>query len=82
MRKQLPFANLDSKEKQHTELLWPSKPPDTPASSRGRKPAASSAIAGSDLSAILTAVKNAEKDRLQMRAALEKIGALIDAAIA
>lgn len=52
-----------------------------PKAKRGRKPAAST-IEGSDLSAILTAVKNAEKERMQMRAALEKISALIDEALA
>lgn len=53
-----------------------------PKAKRGRKPAATSAVAGADLSAILSAVKNAEKERMQMRAALEKISALIDDALA
>ena len=35
-----------------------------------------------DLSAILTAVKNAENERIQMRAALEKISAVIQDALA
>ena len=35
-----------------------------------------------DLNAILTAVKNAENERLQMRAALEKISAVIQDALA
>lgn len=47
----------------------------------GRKAAARS-IAGGDLGAILTAVKNAETERLQMRAALEKISAIIKTALA
>ncbi len=51
----------------------------------GRKPgrkAAAPSIGGSDLGAILTAVKNAEIERLQMRAALEKISAVINDALA
>lgn len=48
----------------------------------GRKPAAASSIAGGDLEAILTAVKNAERERVQMRAALEKIAAIIKDAMA
>tara|TARA_R110002072_G_scaffold31466_4_gene96953 strand:- start:25220 stop:25555 length:336 start_codon:yes stop_codon:yes gene_type:complete len=47
----------------------------------GRK-AAATAIAGGDLGAILAAVKNAENERVQMRAALEKISAIIDNALA
>jgi hypothetical protein len=35
-----------------------------------------------DLGAILDAVKNAEKDRVQMRAALEKISEIINGALA
>ena len=52
-----------------------------PAGKPGRKPgrkAAAPSIAGSDLGAILTAVKNAEIERLQMRAALEKINAILN----
>ena len=44
-------------------------------SKQGRK--ATKGAIGGDLSAILTAVKHAEKERLQMRAALEKIAAII-----
>jgi transposase-like protein len=57
---------------------------DKPAKGKpGRKPAAaaSSSIAGGDLEAILTAVKNAEKERIQMRAALEKIAGIIQDAL-
>jgi transposase-like protein len=57
---------------------------DKPAKGKpGRKPAAaaSSGIAGGDLEAILTAVKNAEKERIQMRAALEKIAGIIQDAL-
>jgi len=49
---------------------------------RGRKPASVAAADTSDLRAILTAVKNAEKERMQMRATLEKISTLIDEALA
>ena len=49
---------------------------------RGRKPAALGSSDNSDLSAILTAVKNAEKERTQMRTTLEKISSLIDEALA
>ena len=49
---------------------------------RGRKPAALGSSANSDLSAILTAVKNAERERTQMRTTLEKISSLIDEALA
>ena len=52
-----------------------------PGRKLGRKAAAPS-IGGSDLGAILTAVKNAEIERLQMRAALEKISAVINHALA
>ena len=48
---------------------------------RGRNPAAAGTIASSDLGAILTAVKNADNERTQMRAALEKIRTLIDEAL-
>lgn len=47
----------------------------------GRKGSASS-LDGSDLGTVLAAVKNAEQERMQMRAALEKISAIIDDALA
>ena len=51
-----------------------------PGRKPGRKPAA--AIDSGDLGSILAAVKNAEKERVQMRAALEKISAIINEALA
>lgn len=53
----------------------------TAKSTRGRKHASTKAASG-DLSTILTAVKNAEMERLKMRAALEKINAVINDALA
>ena len=49
---------------------------------KSTKPASVAAADTSDLRAILTAVKNAEKERMQMRATLEKISTLIDEALA
>lgn len=46
----------------------------------GRKGTAAN-LDGGDLSTILAAVKNAEQERMQMRAALEKISAIIDDAL-
>lgn len=58
----------------------------TPAKGKpGRKPGRKVAVPASnagDLGAILDAVKNAEKERVQMRAALEKISAIINDALA
>ena len=53
----------------------------TAKGNRGRKPASTKAASG-DLNSILTAVKNAEMERLKMRAALEKISAVINDALA
>lgn len=53
-----------------------------PGRKPGRKAAAAPATATGDLGAILDAVKNAEKERVQMRAALEKISAIINDALA
>lgn len=56
-----------------------------PKKARGRKPAGRpagrAASATGDLSDILNAVKNSERERQQMRAALEKIAAVIDDAL-
>ncbi|MFT4515983.1 MAG: hypothetical protein ACI91B_004704 [Planctomycetota bacterium] len=55
-----------------------------PGRKPGKKAAASKPATGDlgDLGAILSAVKNAEKERVQMRAALEKISAIINDALA
>ncbi len=52
----------------------------TTGKKRGRKPGSTAAVPG-DLGAILAAVKNSEKERTQMRAALEKIAAIINDAL-
>ena len=55
-----------------------------PAKAKPGRKAASPSVSSSDLgdlSAILTAVKNADKERAQMRTALEKISAIINEAL-
>ena len=59
----------------------PGRPPKTAAKPSAPRPASSISSAGDGLASIVAAVKASEQERSQMRAALEKIQAVINDAL-